>query len=196
MSDQPFQNSGRDSSQPPSQDPWLEVLGSRHLTASRPGWPSKHISLACSTYQTAKLFLIGRGNSGNLSVFERTFNRCMGLWSDGRVRYVTVVSQSDVTDGWRDRRRDAGCVIDVRTGDVVIAGLSMPHSPRFYRDRLWVLNSGAGQLGFVDLQRGVFEPVAFCPGYLRGRAFAGDFALVTLSKPRRLRCRLSNATAA
>ena len=60
----------------------------------------------------------------------------------------------------------------------------MPHSPRFYRDQLWVLNSGAGQLGFVDLQRGVFEPVAFCPGYLRGLAFAGDFALVTLSKPR------------
>ena len=34
------------------------------------------------------------------------------------------------------------------------------------------------------MQRGTFEPVAFCPGYLRGLAFAGDYALVTLSKPR------------
>jgi uncharacterized protein (TIGR03032 family) len=103
---------------------------------------------------------------------------------DGRVQFVTVVAQSDVNDGWRDQRRDGGCVIDVRTGDVVVSGLSMPHSPRFYRDQLWVLNSGAGQLGRVDLQRGTFEPVAFCPGYSRGLAFAGDYALVTLSKPR------------
>ena len=61
----------------------------------------------------------------------------------------------------RDHRRDGGCVIDVRTGDVVVTGLSMPHSPRFYRDQLWVLNSGAGQLGRVDLNRGVFETRGF-----------------------------------
>jgi uncharacterized protein (TIGR03032 family) len=36
----------------------------------------------------------------------------------------------------------------------------------------------------VDTQRGSFEPVAFCPGYLRGLAFCGDFAIVGLSKPR------------
>jgi uncharacterized protein (TIGR03032 family) len=60
----------------------------------------------------------------------------------------------------------------------------MPHSPRWYRDKLWVLNSGTGEFGSVDLGKGCFEPVTFCPGYLRGLAFVGDFALVTLSKPR------------
>lgn len=105
---------------------------------------------------------------------------------DGRPAFVTVVSRSDVADGWRDKRHDGGCVLDVATGETVCAGLSMPHSPRWYRDRLWVLNSGTGEFGAVDLATGHFEPIAFCPGYLRGLSFHGDYAIATLSKPRHL----------
>jgi uncharacterized protein (TIGR03032 family) len=60
----------------------------------------------------------------------------------------------------------------------------MPHSPRLYRDRLWLLDSGNGTFGYADIERGRFEPVAFCPGYARGLAFIGDFAVVGLSRPR------------
>jgi uncharacterized protein (TIGR03032 family) len=45
----------------------------------------------------------------------------------GRARYVTAVSRSDVADGWRDRRRDGGLVIDVSDQRIVAEGLSMPH---------------------------------------------------------------------
>ena len=76
---------------------------------------------------------------------------------DGRPVFVTSVSQSDVADGWRDRRADGGVVIDVDSNEVICRGLSMPHSPRWYRDRLWVLNSGHGQFGYVDLETGKFE---------------------------------------
>jgi uncharacterized protein (TIGR03032 family) len=103
---------------------------------------------------------------------------------DGRPAYVTCVSQSNVADGWRDRRRDGGVVVDVQRNAIVAHGLSMPHSPRWYRDRLWMLSSGTGHFGFVDLAAGRFEPVAFCPGYLRGLAFVGDFAVVGSSKGR------------
>jgi uncharacterized protein (TIGR03032 family) len=44
--------------------------------------------------------------------------------------------------------------------------------------------SNPGRIGSIDLTRGTFEPVAFCPGYLRGLAFVGDHAIVGLSKPR------------
>ena len=103
---------------------------------------------------------------------------------DGAARYVTSVSRSDVADGWRDARLDGGVVTDVEQDEVVVDGLSMPHSPRWYRDRLWVLDSGNGYFGWVDLEAGRFERVTFCAGYARGLAFAGDYAVVGVSKPR------------
>ncbi len=83
-----------------------------------------------------------------------------------------------------DRRQNGGCLIDVESNQIMLEGLSMPHSPRWYQDKLWLLNSGTGEFGCVDLEKSVFEPIAFCPGYLRGCAFNGDFAIVGISKPR------------
>jgi uncharacterized protein (TIGR03032 family) len=260
--------------------PKLELMASRQFNA----WLAEEkVSLAFTTYQAGKLHLIGLTPDGSLSVFERTFNRCLGLcgsgqtlymsslyqlwrlenalepgqhhgaydrvfvprvaWTtgdldihdiavdadgrvvfvntlfsclatvsdthsfvplwrppfisrlaaedrchlnglalvDGRPRYVTSVSQTDVNDGWRDRRRDGGTVIDVASNAIIMTGLSMPHSPRWYRDRLWLLDSGTGYFGYVDIARGRFEPVCFCPGYLRGLSFIGAFAVVGLS---------------
>jgi uncharacterized protein (TIGR03032 family) len=97
---------------------------------------------------------------------------------------MTAISDSDVLDGWRGRRYGGGVVLDIDANQIVAAGLSMPHSPRVYRDKLWVLNSGAGYFGSIDLKRGVFEPLTYCPGYLRGLSFCGDYAIVGLSRPR------------
>ncbi|HSL85198.1 MAG TPA: TIGR03032 family protein, partial [Thermoanaerobaculia bacterium] len=102
----------------------------------------------------------------------------------GRPRFVTAVARSDERQGWRAHRADGGVVLDVDSGEVVASGLSMPHSPRLHRGELYVLDSGHGDFGRVDLGSGRFEPMAFCPGYLRGLAFRGDAALVGLSKPR------------
>jgi uncharacterized protein (TIGR03032 family) len=261
----------------------LEMMGSRSFN----NWlREQKISLAFTTYQAGKVFFIGLQPDGRLSIFERTFNRSMGLWatpqtlwmsslyqlwrfenaltekqvyqgydrlyvpqigyttgdldihdiavdsegkvifvntlfsclatvsekhsfiplwqppfvsklaaedrchlnglamSEGQPRYVTAIGQTDVADGWRDRRTDGGCIIDVKSNEVIVTGLSMPHSPRVYQDRLWVLNSGTGYFGSVDLKAGKFEPITFCPGYLRGMAFIGNYAVVGLSKPR------------
>ncbi|CAD5949363.1 TIGR03032 family protein [Planktothrix agardhii] len=101
---------------------------------------------------------------------------------NGIPRYVTAVSHSDVASGWRHRRSDGGVVIDIQTHDIIARGLSMPHSPRWYQGKLWLLNSGTGDFGYIE--NGEFVPVTFCPGYGRGLAFVGDFAVVGLSKPR------------
>lgn len=102
----------------------------------------------------------------------------------GRARFVTAVAPTDTAGGWRQHRADGGVVVDVESGEVAATGLSMPHSPRLHRGELWALSSGRGEIGRVDLATGRFEPVAFCPGYLRGLAFVGDTAVVGLSKPR------------
>ena len=103
---------------------------------------------------------------------------------DGEVRYVSAVSRSNTIDGWRDRRADGGVVVDVKSNEIVCSGLSMPHSPRLYQDKLWVLNSGAGELGWIDPKEHAFYVLAFCPGFLRGLAFHDRYAFVGLSKPR------------
>lgn len=102
----------------------------------------------------------------------------------GVPHYVTCVSRSDVADGWRDRRTDGGIVIDVASGEIVASGLSMPHSPRLRDGRLWLLNSGTGEFGWVDPASGRFTTVTFCPGYARGLAFIGHHAVIGLSLPR------------
>lgn len=99
----------------------------------------------------------------------------------GRPRFVTAVSASDVHEGWREHRRDGGVVIDVPSGEIVARGLSMPHSPRWRDGKLYVLNSGAGEFGTIDLRSGRFEPISFCPGYARGLAIHGEFAVIGLS---------------
>lgn len=102
----------------------------------------------------------------------------------GKPAFVTAVCRSDTIDGWRDRRADGGIVMDVAANEIICEGLSMPHSPRLHEGKLWVLNSGTGELGFVDRKQGSFEPVAFCPGFVRGLAFHGRHAFVGLSRPR------------
>ncbi|HZX88469.1 MAG TPA: DUF4915 domain-containing protein, partial [Reyranella sp.] len=85
---------------------------------------------------------------------------------------------------WRDRRADGGLLMDVATNEVLLEGLSMPHSPRVHDGRVWLLNSGIGELGYLDRATGKFTAVAFCPGYARGLAFIGPYAIVGLSLAR------------
>ncbi len=104
---------------------------------------------------------------------------------DGAPAYVTAVAPSNVLDGWRERRSDGGVLVDVESGETVAAGLSMPHSPRIGPDgRVWLLNSGTGELGWVDPQAGRFTATAFLPGFARGLALVGGYAVVGLSRPR------------
>jgi len=107
----------------------------------------------------------------------------------GEARYVTAVSKSNTIDGWRDRRSDGGIIIDVKTNEIICEGLSMPHSPRVYQNKLWVANSGTGEFGWIEMpnkkiEMGTFNALCFCPGFVRGLAFHGDYAFVGLSRPR------------
>jgi uncharacterized protein (TIGR03032 family) len=73
---------------------------------------------------------------------------------EGRPRYVTCLGQTDTPGGWRENKACGGVVVDVQSGEVILRGLSMPHSPRWHNDRLWLLNSGAGELWAVDVKTG------------------------------------------
>jgi len=71
----------------------------------------------------------------------------------------------------------------VETGETVVRGLAMPHSPRWHDGALWLLNSGEGRLLRVGAD-GRAETVCELPGYLRGLTFVGDHALIGLCQIR------------
>ncbi len=103
---------------------------------------------------------------------------------NGQPRYVTAMAESNEPAGWRPTKATSGIVVDVPSGEIVARGLAMPHSPRLYNGKLWVLDSGKGLFSIVDTATGKTEPVEAMPGYTRGLAFAGPFAFVGLSKIR------------
>lgn len=102
----------------------------------------------------------------------------------GKPRYVTALGASDEPAGWRSNKAFGGIVMDVQSDRVVAKGLSMPHSPRWYLDRLWVLESGAGRLLTIDVETGEKTTIAEVPGFCRGLDFIGRYAVIGLSQVR------------
>ena len=104
---------------------------------------------------------------------------------DGQVRYVTRPGRNEhAAGGWRANKRDGGILIDVPANQIIARGLSMPHSPRWYDGRLWLLESGAGRIGTIDPASGRYQMLAELPGYTRGLSFHGPLAFVGLSQVR------------
>jgi uncharacterized protein (TIGR03032 family) len=103
---------------------------------------------------------------------------------DQRPRYVTALAQTDSAEGWRSKRGDGGVLFNLETERVQIDGLSMPHSPRWYRGRLWFLESGTGSLCFCSPDDNNWQRLAQLPGFTRGLDFFGRYAFVGLSQVR------------
>lgn len=103
---------------------------------------------------------------------------------DGDVRFVTMLGASDVAGGWRETKVDGGLVMDIQSGQTVVSGLSMPHSPRFYNGALYVLESGNGSLSRIDPLTGAKQDVILLPGFTRGLDFFGPLAFIGLSQVR------------
>ncbi len=103
---------------------------------------------------------------------------------DGRPRYVTALGSTDKPRGWRENKPSGGVLIDIDSGETIVRGLSMPHSPRWYDGKLWLLESGDGSIGTVDLNTGRYEAVAKVAGFTRGLDFIGPYALIGISQVR------------
>jgi len=102
---------------------------------------------------------------------------------DGKPRYVSMLGASDRPGGWRRNKVSGGRIMDIDNDELLVDALCMPHSPRWYRDRLYFLSSGAGQLMRAEPGKPA-DVVAEVPGFARGLDFIGRYALVGLSQVR------------
>jgi uncharacterized protein (TIGR03032 family) len=103
---------------------------------------------------------------------------------DGRPKYVTALGATNTPAGWRANKARGGLVMDIESNEILLQRLCMPHSPRWYRGRLWLLESGEGSLTEADLDRGTSRVIARVPGFTRGLDFAGPLAFIGLSQVR------------
>ncbi|MDF0555340.1 TIGR03032 family protein [Kamptonema sp. UHCC 0994] len=99
-------------------------------------------------------------------------------------QYITALGETNEAAGWRKNKTNGGILIDIPSNEIICRGLSMPHSPRWYREELWVLESGNGSLAKVDLTSGKLTAVAQVPGFTRGLAFWENLAFIGLSQIR------------
>ncbi len=101
---------------------------------------------------------------------------------DGLPTWASACGGSGEPSAWRNHRSGGGVLIHIPSGELAATGLSMPHSPRWHEGRLWLLNSGTGELGWIE--HGRFHSLVALPGFVRGLAFAAGCAVVGLSKLR------------
>jgi uncharacterized protein (TIGR03032 family) len=102
---------------------------------------------------------------------------------DGKPKYVTTTSKGNIAGHWRTHKSE-GFIYDVENDEVVCDDIHSPHSPNWHNHKLWVLESGTGYFGYVDLDKKKFVKKVFLPGFLRGMTFFEKFAIVCLSKDR------------
>lgn len=76
-----------------------------------------------------------------------------------------------------DRR---GVIFSGTSRKPIARGLTRPHSARLKHGRVWVDNSGYGEVGFID--RGGFFPVFRLPGWTRGLCFWDRIIFVGTSR--------------
>jgi uncharacterized protein (TIGR03032 family) len=103
---------------------------------------------------------------------------------DGQPRWVTALGETDSAGGWRENKKSGGVLIDLESNEIAVGSLSMPHSPRWHNGRLWLLESGTGSFGYIDLDAGKYKPIVFLDGFTRGLAMIGNLAFVGLSQVR------------
>lgn len=103
---------------------------------------------------------------------------------NGQPTFATALGATDRSEGWRANKARGGVLLEAPSGRVIAAGLSMPHSPRWHQDKLWYLESGAGQLKQIDPASNQPTLVAEFPGFTRGLDFIDRYAFVGLSQVR------------
>ena len=98
---------------------------------------------------------------------------------DGWADVVTLAGKSDEVNGWVESVRGGGLVVTM-DGDEVLGGLTYPRHPRWWGDRLLVMEAGTGRLLSID-RDGTSETVVTVPGVGGGLAVHDRWALVGFS---------------
>ena len=103
---------------------------------------------------------------------------------DGKMKYITALGSGDYKQSWRENITESGILIDIERNEIVLDGLAMPHSPRLYNGRLYLLESAKGELVEIDTQTYSKRTVAKLNGLVRGLVIKEGLAFIGISTVR------------
>ena len=136
---------------------------------------------ARSTGRPASCHAGGRRSSRRLEPSDRCHLNGLAM-VDGRPRYATASgNRHHGADG--QKKATGGILMDVPSGEVCARAVDAALAS-LAAGRLWVCESGAGTLGFIDPNTMKYEADRRVPGFTRGLDFAGNLAFVGLSQVR------------
>lgn len=133
----------------------------------RPVWWPRCVEVAdapCMDRNYLQLNSIAAGRSLSASYFTASTD-AIGKYRPGHLKFAV---------------EGRGVLFSGRAREVVARGLTRPHSARLHRGRVWLANSGYGEVGCVD--DGKFHAVARLPGWTRGLCFVDDVMFVGTSR--------------
>ncbi len=104
---------------------------------------------------------------------------------EGEPLYVSALGTGNTHQSWRENITGGGVVLHIPTNEIIAEGLAMPHAPRIYDGKLYVLMSAKEQLVCIDPNTGKYDVVAEVPGFVRGMAKYDDYLFIGTSKLRK-----------
>jgi uncharacterized protein (TIGR03032 family) len=103
----------------------------------------------------------------------------------GKPLYITALGTGDARESWRATIPSGGVLIHVTSNEIILNNLSMPHSPRLYNGKLYMLLSATGEVITVDPEKEHYDVIQKINGFVRGLTVFNDHLFVGLSRLRK-----------
>ncbi len=103
---------------------------------------------------------------------------------DGSPLFVTAMGTGDAPQSWRKTIPGGGVVMNVPENSIVLNDLPMPHSPRLFDGKLYLLFSATGEVVQADPEKGTYDVINRISGFVRGMCKYKDYLFVGLSRLR------------
>jgi uncharacterized protein (TIGR03032 family) len=104
---------------------------------------------------------------------------------NNEIKYVTALGESNKRLGWRENPLKGGILIDYSSKEIIARNLPIPHSPRIYNNKLYLLLSATSELITLDPSNGKTETVYQGSGFFRGMVEYEGYIFIGVSKLRK-----------
>jgi uncharacterized protein (TIGR03032 family) len=118
-------------------------------------------------------------------IFSRNYLQLNSIAAGTNLRTSLFAASTDRISSRRPGHRNflvdrRGVIFSGATREPIARGLTRPHSVRLHQGKVWVDNSGYGEVGLVS--DGQFVPVTRLPGWTRGLCLHNGIAFVGTSR--------------